>query len=224
MIERRKMMKKLLSGCLIIAVFCFVASPAMAVDVQPPSWRGVPDSTVQEWNFLSDTNPLTPDGELYDNSYGEPMCTVNLFEGGYWLETVSSAPSLFGWWVGVDSIDVDVPNASIANPLKWVQVQVTYGLFGPHYAPDSVYATAASDVFYGSLVETVPGAGTSRTNVYIIEVVPNPEFETITLDWYAGPGGIVDQVVVDTICIPEPATMGLLGLGGLVLLLRRRRS
>ena len=33
----------------------------------------------------------------------------------------------------------------------------------------------------------------------------------------------VDQLVVDTICIPEPATMSLLALGGLALLRRKRR-
>lgn len=217
-------MKILVNSFLAIGICCLTASSAMALDVRTPDWRGQDDSTVQQWDFHDDTNPLAPDGLFNENPYGTPMGTVNLFEGGYWLETVSSAPGLTGWWAGVESIDVDIPNTSVENPLKLVVAQVTYGLFGPHYGPDSVYATVGSDVFYGSLAETVPGAGTAKTDVWEIEIMPNPQFETITFDWYSEPGGIVDQVVIDTICIPEPATIGFLSLGALGLLLRRSRS
>ena len=52
--------------------------------------------------------------------------------------------------------------------------------------------------------------------------MPNPESETITIDvaWCT----VIDQIVVDTECIvPEPATLSLLGLGGLAFVIRRRR-
>jgi len=202
-------MKSFVNNFLAIGICCLTASSGMALDVRPPDWRGRDGSTVQQWEFQDDTNPLAPDGLLNDNRYGTPMGTVNLFEGGYWAETVSSAPGLTGWWVAVDDIGIDIPNASIANPLKRVQVQVTYGLFGPHHGPDSVYAGVGDDVFDGSLVETVSGAGTAKTDVWEIEITPNSQLETITLDWLSGPGGFVDQVVVDTVCIPEPATVGL---------------
>ena len=34
----------------------------------------------------------------------------------------------------------------------------------------------------------------------------------------------VDEIVVDTLCVPEPMTLILLGLGSLVLLRRRRKG
>ena len=64
------------------------------------------------------------------------------------------------------------------------------------------------------------GDGWMHTTYYF-EVEPNPDLEFIGLfftDLIA-----VDQVVIDTICIPEPITISLLGLGGLVLIRRRKR-
>jgi hypothetical protein len=57
------------------------------------------------------------------------------------------------------------------------------------------------------------------------KIVPNPWAENITLNLVYGPGdgANINYVSADTICIPEPATTALLGLGAMVLT-RRRRS
>ncbi len=55
-------------------------------------------------------------------------------------------------------------------------------------------------------------------------IIPNPSSESFTI-WAGYEGGtlsLISEVVVDTICVPEPATICLLGLGGL--LLRKRRA
>ena len=57
-------------------------------------------------------------------------------------------------------------------------------------------------------------------STYHITIWPNPAEE-----WIAIKGNIVvDSLEIETECIPEPATMGLLGLGSLALLRYRRKS
>ena len=61
------------------------------------------------------------------------------------------------------------------------------------------------------------------TAIYIIE--PNPDSESICYS-FAGNVDVgmpaVDYVRVNTVCVPEPLTMSLLGLGGLFVLRKRR--
>ncbi len=73
-------------------------------------------------------------------------------------------------------------------------------------------------------------------SVFEFEVEPNPDYEYITLisknpastGQNGGTNNIasiaVDEVVIDTISIPEPATISVLGLGSLLLARRKRRQ
>ena len=55
-------------------------------------------------------------------------------------------------------------------------------------------------------------------------IEPNPWWEEFvwTFDVPAGGMAFLDSFAVATLCFPEPATLGLLSLGGLVVLRRRR--
>ena len=56
------------------------------------------------------------------------------------------------------------------------------------------------------------------------EILPNPAYEEITIDFFVpvGEEAYIDSFEVATICFPEPATLALLLLGGLPLLRKRR--
>lgn len=79
----------------------------------------------------------------------------------------------------------------------------------------------ATTVEYAAVptVTSPPDANGWVTSAYDFQFQPNPWNEKIELKF--NDTAFIDQVVIDTICIPEPATL-LLGLGCLVLARGRR--
>ena len=60
-----------------------------------------------------------------------------------------------------------------------------------------------------------------QTNSYGFSFWPNPTWESFMVNFTEYPA-YIDQVVVDTWCVPEPATLSLLALAGLAALRRRK--
>ncbi len=199
--------KWLMSLCVLVA---WTAIPALADDLFPPEWRGQPGSTWAEWEYSTpNPNPL-PDASF--NPYGVPQTRVYPGVGQVWWDILNGRQ---GVWPLSGEIWIDIPNQDKPNPWKDIYIQLTWAPQAPGNSP--IVQSILPMMVGGTLVQEIPLEGAWRHSIYTIRLEPNPAWEQILIS-----GGIdVDQVVIDTICVPEPAAMLLLALGGLVFARRR---
>ena len=186
-------------GILLLgAMLALCATLALADDRQPPPWqRGGDRTTFQRWEFNSgDPNPV-PDDLV--NPYGTVATTV---AGQEWLQYYDNRVGV--WRLG--SIDVVIPNApDHPDWTKLVWVQLTWGQVG--LPSDVVQITV--DGRLGQLIKSDVPAWNHTT--WLFELPYNPQSETLHVS-----GDIyVDELVIDTQCVPEPSS--LLALAGSVL-------
>jgi hypothetical protein len=202
----------ILAGLAVLLVLGIVAPMAWADDDNPPPWqRGGPRTTFERWEF--DTANLNPLPDAMYNPYGTPSTTVTPL--GSWLPIYDNR---FGVWPLSGMIDIDIPNDP-TNPdwQKNIWVQLTWdgeGITVPEVSANGVPAQwIESD-------PRLPGGWFHST--YLVVLPYNPPMEHLHVA-----GDIrVDELVVDTICIPEPSTLVLLGAGafGLVVFAWRKRA
>ena len=235
-------MKQVISICVMAAVL-LAGQTVLGDDFAPPDYRGLSLSYQAEWDFGlmqgSVGNGLVPTKEdnwpdndpagfpfLYDKfdthiDFDDPTDWLFYEEGGLWNpgRDASFGCQVINW---VDN-----------EPLKKLRIQITYrGDFAPtipeitgfvYYedGPNRIpypHPDPGSLVLPGQFVEHVDWAAGQFYEDWIIE--PNPDWEQIVV---AVPmGTIVDQIVIDSISIPEPATLAVLGLGAVGLLRKRR--
>jgi len=196
---------RLVRTILVCTILPF-ASDTLGDDLFKPDWRGKPGSTYQKWLFDTDSNPAAPN--VVENEYGSPSATILLGPvGGEWLYQMDGFGTPTGYWdlrPGCSMV-MDINNRPITLAYKEIWVQVLYyeGLIP---AP---FVTVPGAELVGSqkiLIETIEGPFTEAWYLTLTKwrIEPNPKREQIIIsvdpDW----GALVDQVVVDTICGPEP--------------------
>jgi hypothetical protein len=220
------MMKRMLIfGVMVAMTLASSASAGFLV----PSWNGLDGTTHEEWNFSTNANPASPD--VINNPYGTASAgiIVGMFGSG-WADDLSLGTKRGLWDIGGSdgSITLDIDNRPLALDYKEIWVQVVY--YGAPGMMDAPVVTIDGAQFISgetSLLEAdavISGAGWYvGASKWLIE--PNPSHEQVVLTGpAANVGTAVDQIVIDTYCnVPEPATIGMLLLGGAAILRRSRR-
>jgi hypothetical protein len=218
---------KAISFSLVVIFLVGFSGLAVADDLVPPPWdRAHPRATVQEWDFLTiGLGPIegpvgfehwqydAPDGTLSDNPMGDAVLRVWPGTGQYYWPELDGRD---GVWPLSGTIEVEVPNFPELLEEKIIWIQLTWQPQAPGNVPTVWETTYDIDAV---LVSEDILEGFWTHSVYEIILPENPQFEIVRID-----GGIdVDQLVIDTLCIPEPATLGLLGMGALALIRRKRK-
>lgn len=180
----------------------------------------MPTETSQRWDFSTGANPAM--AEIFDNYYAPNGVSADIdrvgTSGAYptWSDGVWSGPSV--------KFTAHVPNTLNTAPDSYKEIVVEIGYRG--YI-DLANVKAWGDTFTrtsrvtGTYLDTFGGIWTKVTDTYLIE--PNPTTEEICYLLYDfGVQQQLDFVAISTVCVPEPMTMCLLGLGGLIISRRKK--
>ncbi len=180
-----------------------------------PQWIGGV-TTHQRWEFAE--NPGYP--VAMDNPFGQPY--VELWSATYPDIVIGpdGATEIPTWHIDQDggSLTIYVPNNPLPNARKVIFIQLTSDkgamLGSPISSPGGSVSYPKPAIKHGST--------SWYTYTAQIDIPFNPPEEYIT---YTFPESTnISEVVVDTICVPEPTTLGLLLFGGGWATLRRWRG
>jgi hypothetical protein len=199
----------------IIFVVSIVLAICSTVAFSTPTQN--PYATHEVWSFSAwNYGPVQPDpGWHNENGDTPPLLVVS--SGSNWDASVGQHQ---GVWTLCGEMDFIIPNyPDTARPEKDIVVDVIWkGAGKSNFIPDKPLLGIECDydkviIQKDDIFRSEDGFITTR---FVLNVFPNPATEWIVLK-----GDImVDSVSIDTICIPEPATLGLL-IGGAVMAIRR---
>lgn len=199
---------------LMLVVVMFVAGPALAV----PLGYG---ETHQEWTFDDDDNPAEPESDPDLNPYGTATAIIESGTGAAPPEWLLNFAGRTGVWQAepLVEITIEVPNQMVANPYKEIYVEI--GFLG-ELDSFAVYPVPSGDTL--ALIRpheiVVDPVNDWKKLMAWYRLEPNPDKEYICYGFSGA--AAVDYVKINTVCVPEPLTISLLGLGGLMLRRRRR--
>ena len=206
---RRDLVAKLVLG-LVLTV---LAAPALADDIVHPVWRNDARTTYERWEFSENVNPVPADE--YVGEFATPQ--VSLPNGKFWPEMLGRS----GVWALTGQIFAEIENYPEPLEEKWIWVQLTWAPEDPGNRPivEAWVETDTGTTEQGVIVSEIALEEPWVHTTFRIVLTPNPVFETVHIDNSV----YVDQLVIDTICIPEPVTLWLLGLGAVGMLRRKRQ-
>ncbi len=218
------MTRNLKSLAFVLAVM-HVSMIAFADDTVPPPWqRFQPNTTTQEWTFPDPVLQHAADNNsIYWNPNGVPMQLDTSHVGGgiEWLPTRSGRDGIYAVNPGGGMLVFSLPNDPTPRPEKHIWAQITWSVASGTNSVDLV-------PFGGSEPPVTVEDGTDmgdgwRHSTFSYVLRPNPALEFYQIRNLSNEVLFIDQVVFDTECVPEPASMLALTLGACALAKKRRR-
>ena len=204
-----------------VITFMVILSAAVSAGARvfpAPSWSGNAGTTFQQWSFSDgNTNPSPDVFPAPITPFGTPQLSVY---NSVWSNNLDGHQGVWTFSGFGSGVLLDIPNNPVSQPVKEMLVELTWEAAGiSAFIPDQpiigVWANNFTEQFMG--VQQLDNNW--NASLYKITISPSPSAEQITIN-----GDIrLDQIVVDTICTPEPATFGLL-IGGALMAIRRRRK
>jgi hypothetical protein len=212
-------LKKKVVALVVLLVGMLLLQNAGANFVAPP-WHGNEGTTFQEWDFPTDDKTPPPNPNTLHNPYGVPALRVSPFGDLTWIPTIDNRS---GVWPLSGEIDVYIPNRLEQLPVKYIWLQLAWKAAGNDqtlFLPDEPVVGVTSYPLSKSI--NMPRQDTLVDDwiysLFVIDLYPNPQKEWITIK-----GDIlVDKLSIETICIPEPTAIALLGLGLMALIQKRQ--
>jgi hypothetical protein len=209
---------------LLLVVFCLCAGANAGLAALSLGWwdEGTAGSTHEFWDFtpgyvLASGSGYTADPEVAANPHPNwVVATITPMYSGSWDEVSTITGSSF------IQVALEIPNYDNPDGYKEIWVDIGDGIV----SGITVSAHDGSSTTF--TYEILEGQGDAD---FGIRITPNPFVEKI--DFFVMPGGgppnksedptgvVLDYIHVDTICIPEPVTIMLLGLGAFSL--RRKK-
>jgi hypothetical protein len=169
------------------------------------------NTTEVVWRF--NEPDLTPLPDVVSNPYGDPLLVV---DSCYWIDMIDGHTGVFPL---SGQIDVYIPNRDVIDGYKDILLTLIWksSTIDTILPDDPLVAVTPFDSMQMYRDDMDLGDGWTQT-LFTITIWPNPIEE-----WFTIKGDImVDELSIYTECIPEPATISLLGLGILTLLRKRR--
>ncbi len=199
---------------------------AVLIDNNPAPWRsspvGVAPTTFQAWEFsTADSAPAVLSVDA--NPFGTPRADIvgvdpPPFPDTYWMVNDNGHQGV--WRIfGNDYLLLQIPNSPVPTPYKEVWIQIVYSAGSIERKPiiqtSPGYAFGTLEVVNSQAIDSLYYYDTFK-----LRIEPSPDQEWIAIK----PRDCtvyIDQIIVETIAIPEPATIGLLSFG--LLLLKKKR-
>ncbi len=211
---------------LFFVALCLLLTPVLASadDLLPPEWRGAYNTTYALWDDFE--NIVAP--ALFNEAY--PLVFADVFESnpagvfpayitGYPVYVFEGAAVFATSEIESPCLLIKVNNFDNDNPVKKIVLQMTYAYNRTVEAVSATPGVSEVELLASYELEDRP---TWWYSAWEITLYPNPTDEIIRICLGGECNFILDQMVLDTYCVPIPGS-ALLLLSGVVGIIGYRR-